>query len=55
MGVREGVVISVVTSAILSLRLSLVKECEDEGVCRHQDMTANWAKHEYRLITVTKV
>ena len=45
MGVREGIVISVVTSAILSLWLSLVKECEDEGVCRHQDMTANWAKH----------
>ena len=55
MGVHEGIVISVVTSAILLLRLLLVKECEDEGVCRHQDMTANWAKHEYGLVTVTKV
>ena len=54
MVVREGVVISVGTSAILSLLLSHVEECE--GVCRYQDMAAAcWAKHEYRLVTVTKV
>ena len=51
-GVCKGIIISVVTSGILSLRLLRVEECEDESVSSSRH---DWAKHEYRFVTVTKV
>ena len=51
-GVHEGIIISVATSGILSLRLLRVEECEDESVLSSRH---DWAKHEYGFVMVTKV